>query len=98
MLNIENKENEPVTDLVYVVFDPAGPYIQGVYTTTESAAIGARMAMEAEHIEHGDTVSIIASKVYDIVGAHSQLYIHKAQQEGKTLEDLQKEATEEEVE
>ena len=51
MLNIENKENEPVTDLVYVVFDPAGPYIQGVYTTTESAAIGARMAMEAEHIE-----------------------------------------------
>ena len=56
------------------------------------------MAMEAEHIEHGDTVSIIASKVYDIVGAHSQLYIHKAQQEGKTLEDLQKEATEEEVE
>ena len=47
MLNIENKEDETMTDLVYVVFDPAGPYIQGVYTTTESAAIGARMAMEA---------------------------------------------------
>ena len=68
MLNIENKEDETMTDLVYVVFDPAGPYIQGVYTTTESAAIGARMAMEAEHIEHGDTVSIIASKAYDIIG------------------------------
>ena len=98
MLNIENKEDETMTDLVYVVFDPAGPYIQGVYTTTESASIGARMAMEAEHIEHGDTVSIIASKAYDIIGAHNQLYIHKAQQDGKTLEDLQKEATEEEVE
>ena len=79
MLNIENKEDETMTDIVYVVFDPAGPYIQGVYTTT-------------------DAVSIIASKVYDIVGAHNQLYIHKAQQDGKTLEDLQKEATEEEVE
>ena len=98
MLNIENKEDETMTDLVYVVFDPAGPYIQGVYTTTESAAIGARMAMEAEHIEHGDTVSIIASKAYDIIGAHNQLYIHKAQQDGKTLEALQKEATEEEIE
>ena len=98
MLDIENKETEIMTDLVYVVVDPTGPYVQGVYTTTEGASIGARMSMEAEHIEHGDTVSIVASKIYDTVGAHSSLYIHKAQQEGKTLEDLQKEASEEEVE
>jgi len=98
MLNTDNTENEIMTNLVYVVVDPSGPFVQGVYTTTEAASIGARMSIEAEHVEHGDTVSIIASKIYDTVGAHNSLYIHKAQQDGKTLEDLQKESTEEEVE
>ena len=92
MLNTENTENEIMTNLVYVVVDPTGPYVQGVYTSSEAASIGARMSIETEDIEHGDTVSIIASKIYDTVGAHNCLYIHKAQQEGKTLEDLQKEA------
>ena len=96
MLKPEPEKTELMTtEPIFVVVDPAGPFVQGVYTTTEGAAIGARMTIETDSIEHGDTVSIIASRIYDTVGAHNMHYLHKAQQDGKTLEDLEEESKEE---
>ena len=98
MLKLDYKDtNSMTTELIYVVVDPTGPYVQGVYSTPEGAAYGARMTIETDNIEHGDTVSIIASHYYETSKAAHMLYIHDAQQDGKTLEDLQKEASEEEV-